>query len=100
MSRAEFPDTPTATCEVLTLDGDIERWDSLPPMHVARMRFACESVDGCVIVAGGLGLNRERLTTLEVYEEALGRWRRRPCNLHDNAGLIMGSALVERGATM
>ena len=69
-------------------------------MHEVREYFACESVGECVVVAGGLGLDRERLTTLEVYEEALGRWRRRPCNLPDNAGLIMGSALVERGATM
>jgi hypothetical protein len=57
----------TASCKVLTLDGD-ERWEPLPPMHEARSGFTCAAVGGCVVVAGG--------TTVEVYEEALGRWRR------------------------
>jgi hypothetical protein len=79
---------PTASCEVLTLDGAIERWDPLPPMHEARRLFACAAIGGCVVVAGGLGS-----ITAEVYEEALGRWRRLPCNLpyHDEG---MGSALM------
>jgi hypothetical protein len=38
---------------VLTLDGDIDRRDPLPPMHEARDVFACEAIGGCVIVAGG-----------------------------------------------
>jgi hypothetical protein len=82
---------PTASCEVLTLNGDIERWDPLPPMHEARMGFACAAIGGCVIVAGG-----QSSVTTEVYEEALGRWRRLPCNLpHDGSQLYgMGSALM------
>ena len=88
-------------CEVLTPDGDIERWDPLPPMHEARNLFACEAVGGCVIVAGGKSSSFESLMTLEVYEEALGRWRRLPCNLPDGDGVyFMGSALVERDAAM
>jgi hypothetical protein len=80
--------TPTASCEVLTLDGDIERWDPLPPIHEARKSFACAAIGGCVIVAGGYGS-----ITAEVYEEALGRWRRLPCNLpFDNMLSYMGSA--------
>ena len=82
--------TTTASCEVLTLDGDIERWDPLPPMHEARKAFACAAIGGCVVVAGGPGS-----ITAEVYEEALGRWRRLPCSLpHNNRLVWMGSALM------
>jgi hypothetical protein len=66
---------PTASCEVLTLDGDIDRWDPLPPMHQAR-EVVCARRS-----AGGRGC-----FTAEVYEEALGRWRRLPCNLPESAG--------------
>jgi hypothetical protein len=48
---------------VLTLDGDIERWDPLPPMHEAREYFACAAIGKCVVVAGG-----EDSFTAEVYE--------------------------------
>jgi hypothetical protein len=69
----------TRSCEVLTLDEDGERWAPLPPMYDARHAFACAAIGGCVIVAGGA-----HSITAEVYEEALGRWRRLPCNLpHD-----------------
>jgi hypothetical protein len=82
--------TPTASCEVLTLDGDIARWDPLPPMHEARHAFACAAIGGCVIVAGG-----RNSITAEVYEEALGRWRRLPCSIpHDARLYLMGSALM------
>ena len=82
--------TPTASCEVLTLCGDIERWDPLPPMHEARENVACAAIGGCVVVAGGYAS-----ITAEVYEEALGRWRRLPCNLpHDGQLFGMGSALL------
>jgi hypothetical protein len=82
----------TAACEVLSLDGDDAQWEPLPPMHEARFGAACESVGGCVIVAGGDGGG-----TVEVYEEALGRWRRLPCSLPHDAGFVfMGSALMRR----
>jgi hypothetical protein len=45
-------DVVTASCEVLTLDGD-ERWELLPPMREARRHFLCAAMGGCVIVAGG-----------------------------------------------
>jgi hypothetical protein len=61
---------------VLSLDRDGERWEPLPQMHDARHGPACAAIGGCVIVAGGDGL-----VTAEVYEEALGRWRRLPCDL-------------------
>jgi hypothetical protein len=83
--------TKTEACEVLSLDGDDERWEQLLPMHEVRVSFACAAVGGCVIVAGGNG------GTVEVYEEALGRWRRLPCSLPPDAGLHgMGSALMRR----
>jgi hypothetical protein len=67
----DYNSTTTASCEVLTLDAEIERWDPLQPMHEARQGFACAAIGGCVIVAGG-----QRSRSAEVYEEALGRWRR------------------------
>mmetsp|Transcript_14435 Transcript_14435/g.35229 ORF Transcript_14435/g.35229 Transcript_14435/m.35229 type:complete len:247 (-) Transcript_14435:176-916(-) len=69
----------TSSCEVLTLDADGARWSTLSPMHEPRCGFACVAIGGCVVVAGGGGL-----TSAEVYEEGLGRWRRLPCSLpHD-----------------
>jgi hypothetical protein len=44
-------DQLTASCEVLTLDGDHEQWDLLPPMHEARSSCACVTIGGCVVVA-------------------------------------------------
>jgi hypothetical protein len=79
-----------ASCEALTLDGD-ERWEPLPPMRETRCYFVCVAVGGCVIVAGGTGST----TAVEVYEEALGRWRRLPCNLpHEGHLHCLGSALL------
>jgi hypothetical protein len=81
----------TRRCEVLNLDGGIARWEELPPMPVARYGFACAAVRGCVIVAGGCD------GILDVYEEALGRWRQFPCSLPNDAGFRwMGSALMQR----
>jgi hypothetical protein len=78
-----------ASCEASNLDGD-DRWEPLLPMHEARGGVACAAVGGCVIVAGGnVG------STVEVYEEALGRWRRLPCSLPHDAGVfLMGSATM------
>jgi hypothetical protein len=59
-------------------------------MHEVRRGFACAAIGGCVVVAGGIGL-----VTAEVYEEALGWWRRLPCNLPQSAGrMLMGSAIM------
>jgi hypothetical protein len=77
--------TRSAACEVLTLARDDERWEPLPPMHEARFGVACAAVGGCVIVASK--------KTAEVYEEALGRWRRLPCSLPHGI-CWMGSALM------
>jgi hypothetical protein len=80
----------TRSCEMLILDADVERWEPLPPMHEARHGFACAAIGGCVIVAGG-----DVSTTAEVYEEALGKWRRLPRNLpHETKLWWMGSALM------
>jgi hypothetical protein len=82
-----------ASCEVLILDG-AERWEPLPPMREVRQGHTCAAVGGCVFVAGGY----MSTAAVEVYEEALGRWRRLPCDLPhevDVGGLCwMGSALV------
>jgi hypothetical protein len=77
----------TTSCEALTLDGD-ERWEPLPPMLEPRGDFTCVAVGGCVIIidstvyttaAGGWFE-----PSIQVYEKALGRWRRLPRNVdHD-----------------
>ena len=80
-----------SSCEALTLVGD-ERREPLPPMLEARIHFTCTAVGGCVIVAGGTS---GFTTVVEVYEEALGRWRRLPCNVPHEVGLFCeGSALL------
>ena len=82
----------TSSCEVLTLDGDDERWEPLPPMREPRDGcVTCAAVGGCVIVAGGRGST----AVVDVYEEAVGRWRRLPCNLpHGGSLYFAGSAMV------
>ena len=81
-------------CEALVID-DGGHWDPLPSMHAARADFACAVVAGCIIVAGG-----DYLSSAEVYDEALGRWLRLPCDLPNcyvNTKMIvqgMGSALL------
>ena len=82
----------TSSCEVLTLDGDDERWEPLPPMREPRDGcVTCAAVGGCVIVAGGW----DSTAAVEVYEEAVGRWRRLPCNLPHGGSLYFArSAMV------
>jgi hypothetical protein len=85
----EINHVAVASCEVLTLDG-AERWEPLPPMREVRQGHTCAAVGGCVIVAGG-----RSTAVVEVYEEALKRWRRLPCNLPHEGGLYCaGSALL------
>jgi hypothetical protein len=80
----------TSSCAALTIDADGARWSPLPPMHEPRFGLACAAIGGCIIVAGSDGL-----TTAEVYEEGLGRWRRLPCSLpHSGQLSMMGSALM------
>jgi hypothetical protein len=79
----------TSSCEALSFGAD-EHWTPLQPMHETRAHFACAAVAECIIVAGGW-----HRTSAEVYDEALGRWLRLPCNLPHNIGYCdMGSALV------
>jgi hypothetical protein len=83
----------TASCEVLTLDGNPRRWEPLPPMRATRYGLTCAAVGGCVIVAGGTSSGST--AAVEVYEEARRRWRRLPCNLpHDRPLMWPGSALM------
>jgi hypothetical protein len=77
----------TSSCEALRVDGD-EHWHLLPPMHHARYFFVCAAVARCIIVAGGHGT-----TSAEVYDEALNRWIRLPCEL-PGGNIYVGSALL------
>jgi hypothetical protein len=81
---------PTSSCEALAFDLGDAHWDTLPPMHDARAYFACGTVDGCPIVAGGLGLK-----SAELYDEEQNRWLRLPCDLPYASSLtFMGSAVL------
>jgi hypothetical protein len=81
-----------ASCEVLTM-GEDERWKPLPPMPQPRWGFACVSIGGCVIVAGGLP--NWLSGGVDVYEEESGRWMTLPCNPpHARRVIYMGSALL------
>jgi hypothetical protein len=83
-------DGTNSSCEALKVDED-EHWHSLPPMHHARYYFACAVVTRCIIVAGGFGT-----PSSEVYDEALDRWIRLPCELPGNNIYLaaMGSTLL------
>jgi len=78
-----------SSCETLAV-GHSKHWEHLPPMHDARIGFACAAVAGCVIVAGGHGLK-----SAEVFDEVLDRWLRLPCDLPLDSQLhVMGGALL------
>jgi hypothetical protein len=80
---------PTSSCEALVIDGDAH-WVPLPPMHDARVFFACGAIAECIFVAGGRGLK-----SAELYDAELNRWLRLPCDLPCEAGLnFMGSAVL------
>jgi hypothetical protein len=79
----------TSSGEALSFGAD-EYWTPLQPMHEMRAHFTCAAMAKCIIVAGGFGC-----TSAEVYDEALGRWLRLPCNLpHYGGNCVLGSALM------
>jgi hypothetical protein len=80
---------PMASCEALAFDDGDAHWEPLPPMHDARMDFACGDVAGCVIVAGGRGRK-----SAELYDAELNRWLRLPCDLPYDGLFGMGSAVL------
>jgi hypothetical protein len=63
-------------CEALAFDDGVAHWVPLPPMHDARVFFACGAVAECIFVAGGYGLK-----SAELYDAELNRWLRLPCDL-------------------
>jgi hypothetical protein len=80
----------SSTCEALSFGAD-EHWTPLPLTHETHGYCACIAVAECIIVAGR-SLHR---TSAEVYDEALSRWLRLPCDLPHNRRLsLMGSALL------
>jgi hypothetical protein len=72
----EYPGYGIRQGEALAFDLGDAHWVPLPPMHDARRQFACGTVDGCPIVAGGSGLK-----SAELYDVELNRWLRLPCDL-------------------
>ena len=59
-------------------------------MKDPRVHFACWSVAGGAIVAGG---NEHGLPCAELYDEELNRWLRLPCDF-PHRGDGMGCALL------
>ena len=101
MSDGRFAVLNTSSCGALVLEnGGDAHWEPLPPMHQDRNGFACGSVAGCIIVAGGSCLLSKfddvtYLTSAEVYDEERNRWFRLPCNLPYEHGICnMGSAVM------
>jgi hypothetical protein len=85
--------TPTSSCEALAFDLGDAHWDTLPPMHDARAYFACGTVDGCPIVAGGFEAGGLGLKSAELYDAKLNRWLRLPCDLPGSLS-CRGSAVL------
>jgi hypothetical protein len=84
----------TSSCEALTLDDGDERWEPMQPMIEGRANFVCAAVGGCVIVAGGHNVTQVAPLPDEVYDEALGRWKRLPCTFPIDGMTWAGSALM------
>ena len=82
-------DGTNSSCEALRVDHEDEHWHSLP--HHVRYYFACAAVAGCIIGAGGHGT-----LSSEVYDKALDRWIRLPCEVpgYNTYLAAMGSALL------
>jgi hypothetical protein len=89
LGGADVNHNSMSSCEALII-GEGAHWEPLSPMHDSRNLFACAAVAGCILVAGG-----HNLKSAEVYNEALDRWLRLPCDLpYDTALTLMGSALL------
>jgi hypothetical protein len=86
--KGDTNNEPMSSCEALTL-GNSTHWELLPPMHDARMDFACAAMAGCIFVAGGR--NRQ---SAEVFDEVLGRWLRLPRDLPHICHLGICGALL------
>jgi hypothetical protein len=85
-----YDNVHTSSCEALAFDDGDAHWAPLPPMPDAREFFACGTVSGCIIVAGGSGRK-----SAELYHAELNRWLRVPCDLPFESSLgYMGSAVL------
>ena len=71
--------------------GETEHWDPLPPMHHARSDLRAQRwPDALSLREGAL----QGTASTEVYDEALDRWIRLPCDFPSNYSLeAMSSAL-------
>ena len=72
--------------------GETEHWDPLPPMHHARSDLRAQRwPDALSLREGAL----QGTASTEVYDEALDRWTRLPCNLPtDLPSEGMGGVLI------
>jgi len=82
-----------SSCEALVIGDDAALWQPFAPMHDARSEFTCEVVAGCIIVVGGA--SPLACTSAEIYDEALDRWFRLPCDFTRPWLYSCASALVK-----
>ncbi|GLT48043.1 hypothetical protein SLA2020_216850 [Shorea laevis] len=63
-----------ASADVYQYDSCLNRWSKLADMNVARYEFACAEVNGMVYAVGGYGIDRDSLSSVEVYNPDSNKW--------------------------
>lgn len=83
-----------ATSEVWSYDPLRSEWSRRANMLVPRAMFACCSLDGKIVVAGGFTSFRKSISNAEIYDPDTDTWRSLPdlCHTHTSAcsGVVIG----------
>ncbi|WOL11404.1 F-box/kelch-repeat protein [Canna indica] len=66
--------TKCVSDDVYQYDSQLNRWNLLSKMNVARHDFACSEVNGQIYAAGGFGSNGDSLSSVEVYDPNENKW--------------------------
>merc|ERR1739838_1258320 len=74
--------------ERLILDTSVPTWESLKPMHVARIGHGAACLDGCLIACGG-----ENLSSAESYDPKANQWKALPSMSHKRFGAACTTVL-------
>ncbi|KAI0498504.1 hypothetical protein KFK09_019392 [Dendrobium nobile] len=79
-----------ATSEVWSYDPLYHEWARRANMLVPRAMFACCSIDGKIIVAGGFTSFRKSISKAEIYDPDTDTWRSLPDLLHTHTSVCSG----------
>ncbi|XP_078430920.1 galactose oxidase/kelch repeat superfamily protein [Wolffia australiana] len=71
-------DTTFASDEVWSFDPFSRRWAPQAPMLVPRAMFACCTIDGQIVVAGGFTNCRKAISKAEIYDVDKDTWQALP----------------------